>query len=135
MKAGIYAITCLPTGERYVGASLDVRARWRSHRAKLNNKKHKNHLLQAAWSKHGAAAFRFEMIEAFASKELDLALRRLAMALVKAEQRWLKTKPAFNLATRAGLGTQTGRARPPATEATRAKLSASMKGNRNRRRR
>lgn len=110
MKAGLYRIRCRVTGEHYVGSSVGMLARWRSHKAKLKAGKHVNHKLQAAWNKHGADAFEFEIALVIESKELERAQRALARALIKAEQKLMITeKPAFNLALRAGLETAKGR--------------------------
>lgn len=61
--SGIYAIKCVPTGKLYVGSAANCFSRNRVHRQKLELGKHVNRYLQAAWGKHGADAFVFEMLE------------------------------------------------------------------------
>ncbi len=60
---GVYLVRCLPTGEVWIGhwADLDtIRNRiWFS----LRQGTHSNRGLQAAWTAHGAEAFRFEILE------------------------------------------------------------------------
>lgn len=59
----IYAITCIPTKQIYIGLSRNVASRKRSHFRALEKGNHKNSLLQAAYNKHGRKNFRFEIIE------------------------------------------------------------------------
>lgn len=60
---GIYLITCLPTSERYIGSSVDVRKRLREHRGHLLRNDHGNHHLQSAWNKYGCESFDFKLLE------------------------------------------------------------------------
>lgn len=63
MSAVIYAITNQRSGRRYVGSSRrDVARRFSEHRSRLVRGAHINAKLQAAWNKHGADAFAFEVI-------------------------------------------------------------------------
>ena len=61
--AGIYKITCIPTGKFYIGSSVNIRKRWQVHYRTLQNGVHDNAHLQSAWAKHGADSFDFEIIE------------------------------------------------------------------------
>lgn len=60
---GVYVITCVPTGEVYIGSSKDVKGRWRAHRSSLDNHQHENRHLQRAWDEYGSKAFTFSLIE------------------------------------------------------------------------
>ena len=60
---GVYAIRCLPTGQVYVGASENVRARFAGHFSLLRAGRHPNKLLQRAWTAHGESAFTFEVLQ------------------------------------------------------------------------
>lgn len=63
-KRGVYAITCLVDGRCYVGGSTGIVRRWSAHRSALNHGKHKNRLLQEAWTQLGPEAFAFSVLEA-----------------------------------------------------------------------
>lgn len=61
---GVYTITNTVNGKVYVGSTVRHSAtRWRAHLCRLRKGTHYNKHLQAAWIKHGEAAFVFEMIE------------------------------------------------------------------------
>jgi group I intron endonuclease len=61
--SGIYAITHVPSGRAYIGSSKDVIARWAGHQKRLNARTHHSSKLQGAWTKYGADAFHFIIIE------------------------------------------------------------------------
>ena len=62
-QAGVYKITCLPTGKIYVGSACrSFRARFASHRSALRTEKGSCPKLLNAWRKYGADQFRFEPI-------------------------------------------------------------------------
>ena len=78
--SGIYAILHKKTGKAYVGSTCQTFGnRWRQHRGCLGLGKHSNTHLQNAWSKYGADAFVFVILEVVA--DLD--------TLVLREQWWL----------------------------------------------
>lgn len=113
---GIYSITCLFNNRQYVGSSLDIRCRWRHHRASLKKGNHKNRFLQRAWDKYGSKAFEFNVIE------LCLPNVRIAKELF-----WIKKfKPEFNLSIldlkKEGFTW---------SKETRVKMSQAAKGNQN----
>ena len=62
-KSGIYCILNLINGKRYVGSSVDIKARWARHKYNLKKNKHPNKHLQAAWNKCGKNSFVFEIQE------------------------------------------------------------------------
>jgi group I intron endonuclease len=144
MASGIYEIVNLANGHRYIGSAVDLKGRWRTHRANLNGNKHHNKHLQSAWNKYGPDRFEFRVIE-----------HCFIFVLIFREQHYIDTlKPQYNTARKAGspLGikhtaeelarmsaSQKGLTRSPETRArikaskqnmsaeTRAKMSASAK--------
>ena len=62
LKCGIYSITNLSNGKKYIGQARDIEDRWKNHIWKLNTNKHCNKYLQNAWSKYGQDNFKFEII-------------------------------------------------------------------------
>jgi len=60
---GVYCILNTLNGKIYIGSTLDsFGSRWKSHKGKLNRQVHPNTHLQAAWNKHGSAAFVFDVL-------------------------------------------------------------------------
>jgi hypothetical protein len=62
-KPGIYAIRNTVTGERYVGQAVDIPGHWLAHRTDLQRGVASSPSLQSAWTKYGADAFVFEVLE------------------------------------------------------------------------
>ncbi len=60
---GIYIIRNLINNKRYIGSSVSITTRWKSHKSRLNRNKHHSDKLQNSWNKHGAANFAFEIVE------------------------------------------------------------------------
>lgn len=79
-QSGIYAIKNAVTGKAYVGSSVDLARRKRTHFRDLGKGVHRSTKLQRSWAKHGAAAFTFEVLELTTHEE---------NALRAAEQRWI----------------------------------------------
>ncbi len=118
--AGIYKITCIPTGKIYIGSSLCIRKRWYTHRTNLRRGSHNNAYLQNAWDKHGADAFTFEVIESVLFVE-DLMSR---------EQYYLDTLRPFKDENGFNIGMQAdaaARGRKMSDE-VRAKMSMQRRG-------
>lgn len=63
MVMGIYKIENKITSKVYVGSSLNVFSRWRSHKATLGKNKHHSKKLQNAWNKYGESCFSFSIVE------------------------------------------------------------------------
>lgn len=61
--SGVYAITNLVSGRRYVGSSVDILDRTREHRALLVSGLHHCRYLQNSWNKHGPTKFVFSILE------------------------------------------------------------------------
>jgi group I intron endonuclease len=72
--SGIYLITCRPEGglpRYYVGQSIDVFTRKKSHFSALKSRRHSNKKLQNAFEKHGSDAFSFDLLEECQSDRLN----------------------------------------------------------------
>ena len=86
-RMGVYAIRNTVNGAVYVGSARDIDVHWRQHRAALDRSSHANGQLQAAWTRHGAPAFQFIILERVESRD----------ALAQAEQRWIDRYGAADL--------------------------------------
>jgi group I intron endonuclease len=95
MKSGVYAIRNLLNGMIYIGSSVHIKNRWRSHLSRLGKGKHHCPHLQHAWNKYGAQAFVFELLENCEADQCS-----------ECEQRWLdiyfQTGNCYNAARYAG---------------------------------
>jgi len=92
MVSGIYKITCSANGKFYIGSSVDVNKRFRTHKARLNEGKHHARYMQNCWKKYGKDNFTFEIIEV---SETD--------KLIELEQKYIdELRPHFNTAKTAG---------------------------------
>ena len=66
MTCGIYAIVNKVNGKRYIGKSIDIEIRWRSHLSQLRNEvrsKDCNRYLYNSFKKYGEGSFGFEYLE------------------------------------------------------------------------
>lgn len=59
---GIYSITNTINNKRYIGYSIDIERRWKTHKRDLKNNKHENDHLQRAYNLYGDI-FNYEVIE------------------------------------------------------------------------
>lgn len=94
---GIYAITHIASGKRYVGQSVNIANRMRAHRSYLRNGTHENPKLSRAVAKHGIEAV----------KEKHLAARNSAgcMAKLAARDRSPETRAKKSVGAKAGWAT------------------------------
>lgn len=60
---GIYQIQNKVNNKIYIGSSIDIEQRWKTHRSELKSKHHHNSNLQNAWHEYGEENFVFEIIE------------------------------------------------------------------------
>ena len=67
--SGIYCITHISSGRKYIGQSPRLVARIQDHISYLNRGKHKNPKLQSYWNKYGSQDFNFQIIEIGLKKE------------------------------------------------------------------
>ncbi|RSU80322.1 GIY-YIG nuclease family protein [Sphingomonas sp. S-NIH.Pt3_0716] len=84
IESGIYALSCLPSSQRWVGSALNlatIRNRlWFTLR--LGNDRHPG--LQDAWNTHGEDAFGFEILERLKADDLGAGRdRRLKERLLQ----------------------------------------------------
>lgn len=61
--AGIYKITNIATGDKYIGSAVNLKRRYDFHVYQLQRGKHHNPRMQRAWNKYGSDCFCFEPIE------------------------------------------------------------------------
>lgn len=62
--SGIYKITCLKTGEIYIGKSTDIKSRWQQHcKSAFNCGTIAHSLLHTKMKQHGIENFTFEVVE------------------------------------------------------------------------
>lgn len=71
MDIGIYKITNMHSGKVYVGQSIHLSRRWRTHLVCLRRGDHNNPYLQRAFNKHGVGAFKYEILEHCSVEELN----------------------------------------------------------------
>jgi group I intron endonuclease len=114
--AGVYQITCIANGKKYIGSSIHIERRLKNHKYLLNLNKHKNTHFQNAWDKYGEEQFLFEIL-----KIVDIASIE---AVRDVEQEILDTysscwEELFNIATKVDMSVS--------SEETRAKQSEAMK--------
>ena len=62
-KCGIYIITNLQNGKRYIGSSKNLYERLYKHFYDLENNKHSNTYLQNSWDKYGGESFIYGILE------------------------------------------------------------------------
>lgn len=60
---GIYKIENKVNGKVYIGQSINIEERWRTHRNMLRRNGHYNKHFQNSWNKHGEENFDFSVIE------------------------------------------------------------------------
>lgn len=96
-RMGIYAVTNIITGRRYIGSTKDIGRRKARHWHKLKSGKHPTKALQTEWDQYSAEAFGLEMLE-IVEKVNDLVIR---------EQWWIDNSRnlynTFLWATRSGI--------------------------------
>ena len=61
-QCGVYVIRCEPTGERYVGASVNMVKRIREHFYRLEKGIHRNPRLLSAYKEYGKDSFSSEVL-------------------------------------------------------------------------
>lgn len=59
---GVYQITCVTTGDSYIGSTLDIGTRWQQHKYDLCRQKHSNKKLQSIFDKNGLFSFALNVL-------------------------------------------------------------------------
>jgi len=133
-KCGIYSITNIINGKKYIGSSTKIVKRWTEHRCHLKYNTHTNPILQNAYNKYGKDNFKYEIIE-----ECDISILKETedkhIILFKTMDR----KYGYNieLATRPCQNPESNEKRRQAslgritTEETRKRLSEALGGENN----
>jgi group I intron endonuclease len=117
-QSGIYSITNLINGKRYIGSATVLRKRWNQHHHHLRRHTHANPHLQSAWTAYGSGAFRFEMLE---TCEPEVLLEREHFWITYFESQ----TPAKGYNLMPPIPTSYGYRR---SEATRQKIAESLRG-------
>jgi group I intron endonuclease len=90
--SGIYQIKNLVNGSVYIGSSVDIAKRFKTHKWSLKNKRHHNRHLQSAWNYYGSQNFIFEELKLVGVEEL-----------ISEEQKYIDSvSPEYNLSPTAG---------------------------------
>jgi group I intron endonuclease len=74
---GVYAITNISTGARYIGSSNNIASRLSQHLAMLKKGKHHSIYLQRAWDKYGENSFLFKPLALLEDCEIIPTEQRL----------------------------------------------------------
>lgn len=110
-KSGIYVIRHKISGKSYVGLSLDIHKRWRSHKSP---KPSSTSAIHSAIRKYGISEFDFEILELCVATNLE-----------DRERHWINELGTFKLGYNLTDGGEGGRA---VSEATKKKLSIAISG-------
>lgn len=86
MKSGVYIIKNLVNGKVYIGSSIDIYNRWKTHKYGLKNNKHINQHLQNSWNKYGENNFDFSILE---------ETSKLKTTLIEKEQKYIDLYESF----------------------------------------
>lgn len=70
MSVGIYRISNTKTGKAYIGSSIRVESRIRTHQKCLLRGDHPNNKLQRSWHTHGSQVWTFELVEVCHKEDL-----------------------------------------------------------------
>jgi group I intron endonuclease len=116
----VYQIRNVISGKLYVGSALNIVKRWRLHRSDLTKGIHHCEHLQRSYTKHGAEAFVFEVLERVALKGELTAREQFYMDCLSAVG-------LYNTAPKAGSTLGAGGWTNPRSAITRAKISATLK--------
>ena len=60
---GVFRVSCAEGGASFLGSSVDLLSMLNRQRFELEMGSHRDRVLQAEWNEHGAATFRFEVLD------------------------------------------------------------------------
>jgi len=86
VSAGIYALRCQPTGQLWIGKAPDLATIQNRLWFTLRQGSNPHRSLQEAWSRHGADAFSFDIVENVKEEDLEFGRDR---ALKRRLDHWL----------------------------------------------
>lgn len=69
--SGIYAITNIKNGKKYIGQSKNIKKRFQMHKYNLKKGTHFNKHLQSSYNKYGKENFKFTILKECSEKELN----------------------------------------------------------------
>lgn len=75
------------TNKVYIGSSINIKNRWRSHLSELRRNVHYNSYLQRSWNKYGENNFEFKVLEEVTEKDLLLEVERKYVSLYNSDER------------------------------------------------
>jgi len=82
--SGVYYILNLKNDRIYVGESIDIASRWRTHRADLRAHHHKNNALQSDWNAFGETSFEFGILTTVPRLPFRHQLRKVEQIFIHA---------------------------------------------------
>lgn len=81
---GVFAVVCDATGERWMSATHNLDKQQNMTWFTLRTGSHPNKALQAAWTAHGEAAFRYEVVDALPDDLTDADLIKAELKALEA---------------------------------------------------
>lgn len=67
---GVYSITNIENGLKYIGATIDINRRWWQHINSLRKNRHRSIYLQDDYNLYGEKSFRFDIIEKVSDNDI-----------------------------------------------------------------
>ena len=90
---GIYQITNVFNGKKYVGSTVDFERRWKRHLDNLRKGRHHNSRLQRAYNKYGEGVFEFSVLEYVGTNRNLLEREQFYINLLHPEYNVLRAYP------------------------------------------
>jgi group I intron endonuclease len=121
MNCGVYKYQNKIDVKLYIGSSIDIQKRWKSHRDELIKNNHENCYLQRAITKYGIENFEFRVLEIVEDKTKLIEREQYYLDLYKS----YLPKNGYNICKVAGLGSQLGLTR---SDSSKQLMSLAKKG-------
>jgi group I intron endonuclease len=99
---GIYQIRNIKNNKVYIGSSIDIEKRWRSHRSNLDRNEHHSQKLQGDWNKYGDEYFIFEILEEIKEENIELSRHELYVIEQKYLDRYKPHLTGYNMSPYSG---------------------------------